>query len=409
MDKYGPLSPDDGAELRETSDMVSKSARRKMTSLTPFAEMTFKEKAESEADEDYACGNLPEDSSSEDTIEVSKPRNLLYYMKIDQSISPKHENEPRIMIRKLSSYEDGKISATPQALSLKPGSHLTEEGSDHRISASFVARVSGLDVQTVLAWARTEPYFLKLEYSFTGHDLPRFTSRALVVEDQDEEISLSGGLGSAIRILKYVKTLESGTTNGTQRGHFPPLRRKRLLDQLRAANRIPSKTGSPRSRHPTPTSRDMERPTRLPQHQGGSIQFQPPLGPLSRSLPSLQDLDDQMSMCTDYTEDSMGTPPLTLATTETNWLGRHSEPFGVFNGSSESFLEADIPLFRGNNEWTACCAKGQQLPHEIFEQLKRKARAMYTHNGDTSGMVFLMTLAATAPFDNFPHAFWNGT
>ncbi|KAM7207518.1 hypothetical protein V8F20_002204 [Naviculisporaceae sp. PSN 640] len=367
MDQYGPLAQNDGAEIRETS---------------------YDEKAQYEAEEDYSCDDLPEKRLCEDTT--------------------KYDNESQITIRKLSSYENGEISLTPEALSLKPGSHLTEEGNDHRISAGFVAKISGLDVQTVLSRTKAEPYFLKLDYNLTGHDLPRFTSRFLVVKDQEEEISLSGGLGSALRILKYVKASDSGPARALQRRNLPPPRRKSFLDQLRAAKCTPSKIGRPRSRHQTLASRHAQWSPRLHQHPDDSTQFLRPLTPLLRSLPSLGDQDDRMSECTDYTEDPMETPPLTLATTETNSLGGISELPGILDNSYEEFLHADSSLGQGNHEWSPCHAKGRQLPREGFEQQKRKARAMHAYNGDTTGMVSLMTMATTGAFDSLGGASYSG-
>lgn len=234
----------------------------------------------------------------------------------------------------------------------------------------------------------------------TGSHLPRFTSRVLVVEDQCEDISLSGGLEVALRLLKLAKALDADKFQASRRRHFTSPKRKRLLDRLRTENQRYGRTLGPGSHRPSLFTPHMEQPTIFPQ---------PPSLSLLRSLPSLCDINDQNLVSTDSSEYSMKTPPLTMATSETNWPDGLSETTGILNRSPENHLKVGIPKSGWPDEWTLCRAKGQQSPRAEFEQQKRRARAMHAHNGDTSGMVSLMSLATTSPFTDSSNLFYKAT
>ncbi|KAK4219912.1 hypothetical protein QBC37DRAFT_73619 [Rhypophila decipiens] len=312
--------------------------------------------------------------------------------------STNQEEEANITIRAISSYGPGNILATPQDLSLKPGAHLPEEEKDHLISAGFVARISGHDLQTVLGWARTGSLFLKLEFHLTGNDLPRFTLRVKVVENQHEDISLSGGLGFALRLLKFVKTMDlDGSVS--RKPPCPPPIAKRRLHHLRAANQRHQKVVGLR-RQPRPfSSSDLERLERIHQSQAACIQSQTAPPPLSSSLSSLGETDDQDSVFSfsDQTEDSMEAPPLTTATTATSSYDACPEYPRILEDFSENFAET-YSLLPG--------LKRQELPVDPFEQQKMRAEAMYAHNGDTSGLVSVMALATAQPLSSHPESFW---
>ncbi|KAM7199463.1 hypothetical protein V8F33_004490 [Rhypophila sp. PSN 637] len=334
--------------------------------------------AHADVDEDVDCEDEADDCSS-------------HY-------STNQEEEANITIRAISSYGPGKILATPQDLSLKPGAHLPEEEKNHLISAGFVARISGHNLQTVLGWARTGPLFLKLEFHLTGNDLPRFTITVKVVENQHEDISLSGGLGFALRLLKFVKTLDLDGPVSRKPPCSPPIGKSRL-HYLRAGNQRNQRVVGLR-RQPRPFYlSDLERLERSHKCQAACIQSQTAPPPLSSSLSSLGETDDQDSVFSfsDQTEDSMEAPPLKTATTATSSYDACPEYPRILD---------DCP---GNSSETYNLLpglRGQKLPFDPFEQQKMRAEAMYAHNGDTSGLVSVMTLATAQPLSRHPESFW---
>ncbi|KAM7224130.1 hypothetical protein V8F06_000603 [Rhypophila decipiens] len=334
--------------------------------------------AHAEVDEEVDCEDESDDCSS-------------HY-------STNQEEEVDITIRAISSYGPGNILATPQDLSLKPGAHLPEEEKDHLISAGFVARISGHNLQTVLGWARTGSLFLKLEFHLTGNDLPRFMIRVKVVENQHEDISLSGGLGFAIRLLKFVKTMDLDGPVSRKPPSPPPIGKGRL-HHLRAGNQRNQRiVGLRRQPRPFYLS-DLERLERIRQSQAACIQSQTAPPPLSSSLPSLGASDDQDSVCSfsDQTEDSMEAPPLTTATTATSSYDACPEYPRILDDFPGNFSET-YNLLPG--------LRGQKIPVDPFEQQKMRAEAMYAHNGDTSGLVSVMALATAQPLSSHPESFW---
>lgn len=317
------------------------------------------------------------------------------------------ENDVKISIQTISSCGDGKILATPRNLSLKPG--IQAPGKNHSISARFVAVICDIDIGTVISWTRTGSHFIKLEWSLAGSGVfPGFTTRHTLIENgQDGDISLSGGLGFALKALEFTSTLDLDGSPFVQWPHFPQPRRNDFPGTSGRHQRPPKAVffGS----QPRPLYfEDLDEPPPHLEHDTGSLHPKLRHMPLSMSLPP-----DQVSVSTDCTGDSVDTPPLTMATTATTWLDDGMGFSGLLSTSPADFSEVYVPPLE---HLGSCKTEESTLDHlarvdrrlqsETFGQRKRKAQAMYAHNGDTSGMVALASDYTNLSSGN-SCSFWN--
>lgn len=253
----------------------------------------------------------------------------------------------------------------------------------------------------MLSWARTGSHFIKLEWTLAGHNLfPRFTTRHALVEDGQADISLSGGLGFALRLLKYIQTLDLDASPFVQQPQFPQPGIKGFPASSGGIQK-PFK-GVYFGSQPRPLYfQDLDEPPELPESHGHSLDPKPPRMSFSMPLPS-----DQVSVSTDCTGDSVNTPSLTRASTATTWLNDGTGSLGLLSTSPAEFSEVSAhPLERLDPRKPEACTLGhlrqvdRRMQGEAFSQQKRKAQAMYAHNGDTSGMVALAS-ACTGLFDD---------
>lgn len=106
-----------------------------------------------------------------------------------------------------------------------------------------------------------------------------------------------------------------------------------------------------------------------------------------------------------------------MATTATTWLDDGLRYSGLLSTSpaefSAEYSEVYVPpLQRLDSRKPGECTLDQlalverRLQGETFAQQKRKAEAMYAHNGDTSGMV-AMAAACTGLFSGDSNSFWH--
>jgi hypothetical protein len=105
--------------------------------------------------------------------------------------------------------------------SLNPLSH--DPGGHHIISVRLIALLSGCDEQTIWDWAKTEEYYIRLEWTFPGSSYPKFTTRHALNQGATippEAVSFSGGLGWAQKMWQATEKL--GFTNPPAQGHSGP-------------------------------------------------------------------------------------------------------------------------------------------------------------------------------------------
>lgn len=253
----------------------------------------------------------------------------------------------------------------------------------------------------MLSWVRTGSCYIKLDWALTGNNLfPRFTTRHAILEDGDADVSLSGGLGFALRLLKYIKTLDLDISPFVQRPQFPQPGMMKSFPGYPGGHQRPHK-GVYFGSQPRPKYfQGLDEPPLFSEHHSGSLQPKLAHMSFSMSLPP-----DQVSVSTDSTGDSLNTPSLTMASTVTTWL---DDGMGFPSLLSTSPAEVSVhPLDRLDSCKPDGCTLdylGQvdrRLQGDAFGQQQRKAEAMYVLNGDTSGMVALASAC------NNSNSFWD--
>ncbi|KAK3316242.1 hypothetical protein B0H66DRAFT_534502 [Apodospora peruviana] len=304
-------------------------------------------------------------------------------------------DETTISIRAASLYGTGQVLADSLNIPVEPGSHAP--GLDHSILASFLAVLSGSDLGTVIAWANTSTCFVKLEWSFPDCEFPKITTRHILLADGHADVSLSGGLGFAVKLLRYVQSLGMTSPPSVRQPHFPT---------CHLGLQCP------------PQAVDVERETEQPHFQNwtdtagfmvGQCPFPWPGLPGMPFSTSPPPLDDEISIFTDYTsQESIITPTMTTATTATTWLNDASNLLGTaFSGFPETTISPSEPQNAVEIDESAMDHLVQrQIQIETFEQQKRAAEAMYAHNGDTRG---LLAVASASQGGHMESGLWQPT
>ncbi|KAK4241482.1 hypothetical protein C8A03DRAFT_41096 [Achaetomium macrosporum] len=257
------------------------------------------------------------------------------------------QDRSEICIQAISVYGEAGVLARPLGHLVEGWNH--GSGGSHAISAKFVASLSGYEVRVIQEWARSGEHFIKLDWTFPGHNYPKFTTRhTLDPGEASGDVSFSGGLDWAQRMLKVTLGLQLPSTP----------------------------TSFPAGRVPLPAL-----PPYQPYWSAG------PAFPGTPTYKVPDPADDQASVCSE----------LTSATTISDADG--SCLSSDLASTSQPSLSGSLPL----QDWTEDDLVQHQLQIDMLHRQRRDAEAMYANNGDTSGLLAVMTAASQsiANWDSF--------
>ncbi|KAK3682566.1 hypothetical protein B0T22DRAFT_288394 [Podospora appendiculata] len=284
-----------------------------------------------------------------------------------------------ICVTSLAFYGTGEVLASSLQFSVKATAH--EPGRMHTISVYLVAILSGCAIDSLLGWASTRDYFVKLEWMFPHYRHPKFTTRHLLVTDDTAQISFSGGLEWALRLWRHVQTLEVASPSI----QTIPILPQRQLPAINERQKLPSQNlfymGQPQQHQPQSEHKIcLGSCPRSPWDLISTPLFMPP--------PSADDETSTYSGSTWTTSTHDTNPnPNTFATPTSSEFSeeesRQSSPGLEFSPGLEY---DDIDDDEGMGNYTV----QQQIQTEASEQQKRAALDLFASNGDTSGMLAVM-------------------
>ncbi|GAB1315728.1 hypothetical protein MFIFM68171_05938 [Madurella fahalii] len=259
---------------------------------------------------------------------------------------------PNICVRSISVYGQAGMLAQSLEYPIAPLSH--DPGGVHIVSAQFVSRLSGHELQTTRDWAHTGSCHIRIVWGYPGHEYPSFTTRHLLTDGGiPGEVSFSGGLDWALRIMENAKAfkLMRRPAGGPE---YPIIPSSTSAGDVRKwPLRGPARTWPVSRSRPEPSS-----PSQVPEIPR----------PMSPEL-----ADDQISICSELTSAT------TISDTDTDISGSHSpnsaEPREPFPGIGSAATHLADNLFQ------------QAVQNDEFHRRRRAAEALYAHNGDTSGLL----------------------
>jgi hypothetical protein len=269
-----------------------------------------------------------------------------------------------ISIQAISVYGETGVLARPLGYFVEVQSH--EPGRPHVISTQLLASLSGYELRAIQKWASTGERFIKLEWTLPGHDYPKFTTRhALGSREASGDVSFSGGLDWAQRMLKAIQGLQLPRTAASfpaEGGQHLPMPNPAVTGNC---PKLPFQTLH--SSHP---------------YWSTSSAF---LGTPIHGAPERS--EDEASVYSDITS--------ARTVSDVDASGPSSDLSSIRQPSPPESL----PL----QDWTEDDLVQHQLHIEMLHRQRTDAEAMYAHNGDTSGMVAVMASASQsmANWDSF--------
>jgi len=122
-------------------------------------------------------------------------------MSADPTLSNSKGDERIIAVQKLSIYGFDSPPARSPSTCVKAASF--PPGDTHTVSVRLAAKLTNFSLGLLLNWASTGDCFCKLEWIFPSYKFPKFTTRHVLVQEGTDDVSFSGGLNWAIKILEY--------------------------------------------------------------------------------------------------------------------------------------------------------------------------------------------------------------
>jgi len=271
------------------------------------------------------------------------------------------------------------VENTPQTensgLYIRP--HAVAEGTNSTVSAGLAAELTSFGLKKLLSWAASGDCFCTVDWAFwespKSSSHPGFSTRHLLTVEETADISFSGGLAWALRLLALLQRPHLASFVGRQAVQDPCPER---------INPQPSRKHSQHGPHPSPPESNQRRARLAITQQGVRQTIDRHLLHPSTPLPYHPNTTTQNT-------------PITRVTTPAI---QHFPSWACEEDSDADQPESPEPLTTATTrENTPCADPGsqsyrdpvdeqiqRQMQISIFERRQRDAKDLYDRTGDSS-------------------------